>query len=66
MDIVHLIYRPDEPQGPTKDFNFGRAAMEMRWSAGLEDALTTLKASPWLKPMPPHQGARTFDVPRRN
>jgi NTE family protein len=65
MDIVHLIYRPNEPQGPTKDFDFGRRAMEIRWSAGLVDALSTLKASPWLEPMPPHQGARTFDVQRR-
>jgi NTE family protein len=66
MDIAHLIYRPEEPQGPTKDFDFGRCAMEMRWSAGLEDALSTLKASPWLEPMEPQQGARTFDVQRRN
>jgi NTE family protein len=64
MDVAHLIYRPGEPQGPSKDFDFGRQAMESRWQAGLADAQATLAASPWLAPMDPAQGARTFDVRR--
>jgi NTE family protein len=62
MDIVHLIYRPDEPQGSLKDFEFSRPAMELRWEQGLTDARTTLQASPWLAPMPDELGVRVFDV----
>ena len=62
MDIALLIYRPMEPQGAHKDFEFGRQTMEARWRAGLEDARTTLAASPWLAPMPPEHGVRVFDV----
>jgi NTE family protein len=31
MDIAQLIYRPMEPQGALKDFQFSRATMEARW-----------------------------------
>jgi NTE family protein len=62
MDIVQLIYRPDEPQGALKDFEFSRPTMELRWQQGLSDARTTLDASPWLAPMPHEIGVRVFDV----
>src|ERR1700681_3063626 len=62
MDIVELIYRPSDPQGPWKDYEFGRTTMYRRWEQGLSDTQTTLLASPWLAPMPPEVGARTFDV----
>jgi NTE family protein len=62
MDVVALIYRPTGPQGHSKDYEFSRATMRTRWAQGLADAQTTLLASPWLAPMPPEVGARTFDV----
>jgi NTE family protein len=62
MDIVQLIYRPIEPQGALKDFEFGRSTMEARWQQGLSDARTALHASPWLAPMPKELGVRVFDV----
>jgi NTE family protein len=62
MDIVQLIYRPDEPQGYLKDFEFSRPTMKLRWQQGLADAETTLQASPWLAPMPGDLGVRVFDV----
>jgi NTE family protein len=62
MDIVQLIYRPDEPQGSLKDFEFSRPTMELRWQQGVADARTTLLASPWLAPMPKDIGVRVFDV----
>jgi NTE family protein len=62
MDIVELIYRPDDPQGHSKSYEFSRATMQTRWAQGMFDARTTLLASPWLAPMPPEVGARTFDV----
>jgi len=62
MDIVQLIYRPLEPQGALKDFEFSRSTMEARWQQGLADAHRTLQASPWLAPMPSEIGVRVFDV----
>ena len=62
MDIVQLIYRPIEPQGALKDFEFSRSTMETRWQQGLSDARATLQASPWLAPMPRELGVRVFDV----
>jgi NTE family protein len=62
MDIVQLIYRPIEPQGALKDFEFSRSTMEARWLQGLADARSTLNASPWLAPMPREVGVRVFDV----
>ena len=64
MDIVELIYRPYEPQGHSKDFEFSAQTMRKRWAEGVKDATVTLVASPWLVPMPPDVGARTFDVVR--
>jgi NTE family protein len=62
MDIVELIYRPPSPEGASKDYEFSRPTMEARWSQGLSDGQTALLASPWLAPMPPEFGARTFNV----
>jgi NTE family protein len=62
MDIALLIYRPNEPQGASKDFEFSRATMEARWQEGLADAHATLHKSPWLAPMPRELGVRLFDV----
>ena len=62
MDIAHLIYRPMESQGSTKDFQFNRQAMEARWRQGAADAAETLKASPWLAPISKETSVRVFDV----
>ena len=62
MDIAHLIYRPFQPQGASKDFEFNRTSMVARWEQGQADAMTTLRASPWLAPQPPETGVRIFDV----
>jgi NTE family protein len=62
MDVVELIYRPTDAQGHSKDYEFSRSTMRTRWAQGLSDAQAALLASPWLAPMPPEVGARTFDV----
>jgi NTE family protein len=62
MDIVQLIYRPIEPQGALKDFEFSRSTMQARWQQGFSDARSTLHVSPWLAPMPRDLGVRVFDV----
>src|SRR3984893_213189 len=62
MDIVQVIYRPEHALGQSKDYEFDRSTMETRWAQGLSDAQETIMAAPWLEPMPPELGARTFDV----
>jgi NTE family protein len=62
MDIVQLVYRPTEPQGASKDYEFSRVSMVKRWQQGISDARTILHASPWLAPMPKELGVRVFDV----
>jgi NTE family protein len=61
MDIVQLIYRPNEPQGALKDYEFSRSTMDARWQQGISDARTILQASPWLAPMPKELGVRVFE-----
>jgi NTE family protein len=62
MDIAQVIYRPADGQGHSKDYEFSAGTMRERWAQGRDDALATLTAAPWLAPMPPEIGARTFDV----
>jgi NTE family protein len=62
MDIVQLIFRSFEPLGASKDFEFSRSTMLERWQQGARDAVATLRASPWIAPVPPEVGVRTFDV----
>jgi NTE family protein len=62
MDIVQLIYRPMEPQGALKDYEFSRGTMNARWEQGISDACATLRAAPWLAPTPKEVGVRVFDV----
>ena len=62
MDIVRLVYRPVEPQGASKTYDFSRSSMEKRWQQGTSDAGTLLHASPWFAPAPKELGVRVFDV----
>ncbi len=64
MDVAQLIYRPAVRQGASKDYEFSRRTREERWAQGLADARATLEASPWLAPLAPEVGARSFDVLR--
>ncbi len=64
MDIVELIYRTRDPQGPLKDIEFARATMVARWEQGMSDAGASLAAAPWLEPAAPGVAVRTFDVLR--
>jgi NTE family protein len=60
MDIVQLVCRPLTPLGSSKDYQFGRSAINARWQQGLSDARAILNASPWLAPMPRELGVRVF------
>jgi NTE family protein len=63
MDIVQLVYRPAEPQGASKDYDFSRSSMQRLWQQGASAVETVLRASPWLAPKPKELGVRVFDVP---
>jgi NTE family protein len=63
MDIVQLVYRPVEPQGASKDYDFSRSSMQRLWQQGTSAAQTVLSASPWLAPKPKELGVRMFDMP---
>lgn len=62
MDIVQVICRSEHALGQSKDYEFDRPTVETRWAQGLSDAQETIMAAPWLEPMPPELGGRTFDV----
>jgi NTE family protein len=63
MDIVQLVYRPAEPQGASKDYDFSRSSMQRLWQEGASAAQTVLTASPWLAPQPKDLGVRVFELP---
>jgi hypothetical protein len=63
MDIVQLVYRPAEPQGASKDYDFSRSSMQRLWQQGASAVETVLRASPWLAPKSKELGVRVFDVP---
>ncbi len=42
-NIVHLIYRTQDYEGDSKDFEFSRLTMEEHWRAGYNDAKRTLR-----------------------
>jgi NTE family protein len=62
VDVVHLIYRPETPQGAWKDFQFDRGTMQRRWAQGVADARVSLEQAPWTAPVEPDVGFRTFDA----
>jgi NTE family protein len=62
IDVVHLIYRPDEPQGSQKDYQFDRGSCDRRWHQGFADAQAAVAVSPWGKPAPQSTSMRTFDI----
>ncbi|KDM67546.1 patatin-like phospholipase family protein [Acidiphilium sp. JA12-A1] len=62
IDVVHLIYRPEHPQGADKDVQFDRTTATERWRHGHEDASRALVAAPWREPHPHELGMRTFDI----
>jgi len=42
-NIVHLIYRPKDYEGPSKDYEFSRWSMEEHWREGYNDTVHTLR-----------------------
>ncbi len=65
LDLVHIIYHPDEDQIPSSDAEFSRASIAQRRSAGLADMRRTLAEKPWRRvDKPPHVGCMVHRVTR--
>jgi NTE family protein len=60
-DIVHLIYRSKYDETSSKDYEFSRASMRDRWTAGYADMQGALKKPDWLKPPKPGDAVRIHD-----
>ena len=61
-NIVHLIYRAQNYEGHSKDYEFSRVTMEEHWRAGYHDARRTLRHCEVLERPTNHEGVFTFDL----
>ncbi|HXP76950.1 MAG TPA: patatin-like phospholipase family protein [Stellaceae bacterium] len=62
--IVQLIYRSQEYEGHSKDYEFSRLSMEEHWRAGYHDALRTLRHPEVLNRPTNPRGFLAFDLAR--
>jgi NTE family protein len=60
-NIVHLIYRPEDYEGYSKDYDFSRLTMEQHWKAGYNDTVRTLRHREILALPKNSSGIQTFD-----
>lgn len=63
-NIVQLIYRAQNYEGPSKDYEFSRLSMQDHWRAGYHDALRTLRNPQVLTRPTSLDGVFTFDLER--
>src|SRR6266404_1111031 len=61
-NIVHLIYRAKNYEGPAKDYEFSRESMEEHWRAGYYDAVRTLRHPEVVGRPANDEGVVTFDL----
>jgi NTE family protein len=61
-NIVHLIYRAKNYEGPAKDHEFSRGSMEEHWRAGYYDAVRTLRHPEVVGRPANDEGVFTFDL----
>jgi NTE family protein len=65
LDLVHIMYHPDEDQIPSSDAEFSRASIAERRTAGLSDMRRTLAEKPWSRVhKPSHVGCIVHHVTR--
>ena len=63
-NIIHLIYRAQNYEGHSKDYEFSRLSMQDHWRAGYHDALRTLRHPEILTRPTSLDGVFTFDLER--
>ncbi len=60
--IVQLIYRSQQYEGHSKDYEFSRLSMEEHWRAGYHDTVRTLRHPEVLERPRNREGVSTFDL----
>jgi NTE family protein len=63
-NIIQLIYRAQNYEGHSKDYEFSRLSMQDHWRAGYHDALRTLRRPEVLTRPASLDGVFTFDLER--
>ena len=63
-NIIHLIYRAQNYEGHSKDYEFSRLSMQDHWRAGYHDAIRTLRHPEVLARPTSLDGVFTFDLER--
>jgi NTE family protein len=63
-NIIHVIYRAQNYEGHSKDYEFSRLSMQDHWRAGYHDALRTLRHPEVLARPTSLDGVFTFDLER--
>jgi NTE family protein len=63
-NIIHLIYRAQNYEGHSKDYEFSNLSMQDHWRAGYHDALRTLRHPEVLTRPTSLDGVFTFDLER--
>jgi NTE family protein len=63
-NIIHLIYRAQNYEGHSKDYEFSRLSMQDHWRAGYHDALRSLRHPEVLARPASLDGVFTFDLER--
>jgi NTE family protein len=63
-NIIHLIYRAQNCEGHSKDYEFSRLSMQDHWRAGYHDAVRTLRHPEVLACPTSLDGVFTFDLER--
>jgi NTE family protein len=63
-NIIHLIYRAQNYEGHSKDYEFSRLSMQDHWRAGYHDAVRTLRHPEVLGRPTSLDGVFTFDLER--
>src|SRR6478609_2788747 len=63
-NIIHLIYRAQNYEGHSKDYEFSRLSMQDHWRAGYHDAVRTLRHPEVFARPASLDGVFTFDLER--
>jgi NTE family protein len=63
-NVVHLIYRAQNYEGHSKDYEFSRLSMQEHWRAGYHDARRTLRHREVLERPTNHEGVFIFELDR--
>ena len=62
ISLVRFLYRHDETELSSKDYEFSSKSINERLANGYHDGTMAIKKSPWLKPVPATEGIALYDM----